>query len=143
MHLPTILLLLTLAFDSLAAGQGIKNRPLVDILVSKVSTLTVASGSEVGFGRAVGEFYKLSKAILRCGTVDDFKEMLKSDSPMVRVMGLVCLAQTIDEREFEDVIRAQAEDKAEVSYVIGCIIYKATIGRIAEKLAKNPFLFGR
>ena len=142
MKLPGILLLLTLVFNSLAAGQEIKNKPAVDILVARVRTLSVADGNEVGYGRDVGKFYTLSKAILSYGTVEDFKEMLKSDSPMVRVMGLVCLSQRTDQREFEEVKRAQAEDKAEVKIGIGCLLYKATVRHIAEELSKNPYFFG-
>ena len=89
-----------------------------------------------------GEFFNLSQECLANGTVNDYKELLKDDNPVVRVMGLVLLAQA-DPEEYSIIAKDYQDDKTVVETQRGCVIGPATVGNIARWLEKNPYYFGR
>lgn len=102
----------------------------------------MVTGEAVGYAASEGEFYRLSKIFLKSGKVEYYKWLLKDKNPVVRMMGLVCLAQTLSRAEFENIARSQANDNERVDYMMGCFILHATVGKIAAELVKDPNFFG-
>ena len=108
-------------------------------VVRKVEHLESVS-YRVGFTLAAGEFHKLSEECLRLGRVEDFKALLRDQNPIVRVMGLICLAQSIDSDEFGETAKTLYMDGALVKYTNGCILdQSATVGTIAKLLVEKRF----
>ena len=94
----------------------------------------------VGWGLAPGEFYALSQECLRSGTPDDFKRLLLDATPFVRVMGLICLAQSIGPLELADAAFWLDRDKAVVTYTNGCVQdQRSTVGALARELIEGQF----
>lgn len=88
-----------------------------------------------------GEFYKLSVELLRYGNEDEFEKLLKDENPIVRVMGLVCLAQLGFEKH-APTLRAHVPDEEVVALAADCSVVNLTVGRIAGMLLKNPDFLG-
>jgi hypothetical protein len=129
--------------SALAAGGGDDERAAnFRNAVDKLRSVEVIGGSATGFTLAPGEFFKLSQVFLKNGTTEDFKGLLADKNPVVRVMGLVCLAQT-DRAAYAEIAKSQRLDRADVSYMIGCVISHATVAQIADRLIENPFFLGR
>jgi hypothetical protein len=122
-------------------GASSKAENFKDI-VKRVRSIEIIGGSATGFLLAPGEFFKLSKECLKYGTVEDFKELLKDENAVVRVMGLVCLAQSAPAR-YAELAKAHSDDNVQVSYIIGCVIHRATVGQISQRLVNNPYFLGR
>ena len=133
-----------LPFGSALAADGGDNERAANfrVAVDKLRSVEVIGGSATGFTLAPGEFFKLTQEFLKNGTTEDFKGLLEDKNPVVRVMGLVCLAQS-DRAAYAEIARAQRRDRADVSYMIGCVIRHATVAQLADRLADNPFFFGR
>jgi hypothetical protein len=93
-----------------------------------------------GFGLAPGKFYTLSQECLSIGTPADFRLMLFDRTPLVRVMGLICLAQSVDAEEFAKAATVMDGDRAVVRYTNGCVMDQtATVGDIARLLTEGRF----
>jgi hypothetical protein len=94
----------------------------------------------VGWGLEPGEFYALSQECLRSGTLDDFRHMLLDATPLVRAMGLICLAQSVGSVELADAAAALNRDKAVLTYTNGYIPDQwITVGALARKLIERQF----
>ena len=119
-----------------ASGQGEKPHTLFDPLSSKLRAIKVLSNHDRGFGGS-NDFYVLSKEFLEHRTVKDFKRMSSDFNPIVRAMGLLCLAQT-DAEEHYLTLALHADGKEEVYLHKGCIVSKITIGEFARRLLNNP-----
>lgn len=105
--------------------------------ISHVSELETVSGRAVGAGGGPGEFYTVSLILAEYLGEDDFLGMLKSDAPMVRAMGLICLARA-DKIKHRSAIEALYTDEAEVEYnPMGCIIGRTTLGELARGLLND------
>lgn len=109
-------------------------------IVWKLRSLKLVSSATPGWSPP-GEFYKLSLELLRYGSEDEFEKLLKDENPLVRVMGLVCLAQ-LDFEKHSQTLRAHAIDQAVVALSDGCVISHPTVGRIAGMLLQNPDFLG-
>jgi hypothetical protein len=74
------------------------------------------------------------------GGVEDFKALLRDQNPIVRVMGLICLAQSISSDEFGEDAKALYMDAAPVKYTNGCLLNQSvTVGMIAKRLVEKRF----
>jgi hypothetical protein len=135
--------LLSLCFISARAQEESDTPFMLRNAAAKLKTLTGVSSSAVGFGLQPGEFFLLSQDFLKYGSVPYFKELLQDEKAVVRVMGLVCLAQSLSRDEYAEIAEAYKDDAAEVRYMKGCIDSSATVGRIAEWLKDDPYFFGR
>ena len=118
-------------------AQDAKPHPFFDPLFSKLWAVKSLSNYDRGFGGS-NDFYKLSKEFLRKRTVADFKLMLRDRNPVVRAMGLLCLAQA-DVDEHYLVLLSHTKDKEEVYLGEGCIVSKITVGEFAQRLLSNPY----
>lgn len=110
-------------------------------IVWKLRSLKQISSATPGWASQPGEFYRLSVELLRYGSADEFEKLLKDENPLVRVMGLVCLAQ-LDFEKHSRTLRAHAIDKAVVTLAHECVISHPTVGRIAGMLLENPDFLG-
>lgn len=96
----------------------------------------------VGFGLAPGEFHSLAQEALRAGTPDDFKRLLRDWTPLVRVLGLICLAQSVSAVETEVAITAASldTDKAVITFANGCITDQtSTVEDITRRIVEGRF----
>ena len=96
----------------------------------------------IGFGLAPGEFHSLSQEALRAGTPDDFKRLLTDWTPLVRVLGLICLAQSVSAVEVE-VASAAAfldTDKAVITFTNGCVTNQtSTVADMTRQIVEGRF----
>ena len=130
----TICCLLLLAGMTTAQAQQTA-KPL-DPLMSDLLRVKWISNHDPGFG-SPNEFYKLSKHFLGNYTTADFRRMLNDRNPIVRAMGLLCLAQSANDESLW-VLLSHSEDKAVVYLHQGCLVSRITIGEFAKRLLVNP-----
>lgn len=121
-----------------ALGQGIKSEALGGLPISKLKSVDVLSDYELVGWTGKHEFFQLSKEFLRDGTEGDFKRFLSDRNPVVRAMGLLCLAQTDFDKHFLTLL-SNTKDKEEVSLAHGCVISRITVGEFANRLLANPY----
>ena len=121
-------------------GQRTKVRPAFDGLPSKLRKVMALSTHQPGWGS--NDFYKLSKEFLKNRTKTDFMFMLNDGNPIVRAMGLLCLAQTNAVEHFFEhsfTLHGHTGDTEEVYLHDGCITSRITIGEFAKRLLQNPY----
>ena len=134
---------------SAAPAQETLNRALqVDVAVSqsafsavirKVRLLESVS-YRVGWTLEPGDFHKLSEECLRYGSLKDLKALLGDESPILRVLGLICLAKSVGPEEFLAIAKPLYLDLAQVRITNGCVLNRSTtVGGIAEQLAEDRF----
>jgi hypothetical protein len=132
-----------------ASAQEPRHRGLqVDVAVSqsaftaavrKVRRLEFVS-YRVGWTLEAGEFHTLSEECLRYGSLEDLKALLGEESPILRVLGLICLAKSVGPEEFLAIAKPLYVDRAQVRITNGCVLNQsATVGAIAEQLAGDRF----
>jgi hypothetical protein len=108
-------------------------------VVSKVRRLESVS-YRVGWTLAAGEFHKLSEESLRYGSLEDLHALLKDESPILRVLGLICLARSVGPEQFLAIAKPLYADRAQVKITNGCVLNRnTTVGGIAEQLAEDRF----
>jgi hypothetical protein len=117
-------------------AQGDKPQRFFDPLPSKLRAVKTLSNHDRGFGNA-NDFYLLSREFLTKRTEKDFKQMLRDRNPVVRAMGLLCLAE-VDAREHYLVLLYHTKDGEEVYLHEGCTVSKITVGEFARRLLNNP-----
>ena len=118
-------------------GQNAKKCPVFDNLPHKLRKITAISNHDPGWGGS-NDFYKLSKEFLKKHTITEFRFMLNDRNPIVRAMGLLCLAQSnADEHDLE--LLLHTDDTEEIYLKNGCIISRITIGEFAQQLLRNPY----
>ena len=130
-----------LGLDRPGAFHSPDRRYELTSLVFELRGVKEVSGSRVGWGGRAGAFFLLSEEFLRYGTEDDFKQMLDDRNPVVRVMGLVCLAQ-LDAGDRAALIGSRVGDGGEVRLFVGCVTTRATVGGIASRLLSDPNFLG-
>src|SRR6266850_1398453 len=81
-------------------GQGMKFESLNGLPISKLRSINVLSDYELVGWSGKHEFFELSKEFLWAGTERDFMRFLSDRNPVVKAMGLLCLAQTDFDRHF-------------------------------------------
>jgi hypothetical protein len=139
------LLLLSLSGGVLAqeGGRELQHPFMLRGSFERLRTLDTVAGATEGFTTKPSKFFLLTKEFMKYGTVDYFKELLKNERPVVRVMGLACLAQTLSKEEFGEAAEALKDDAEEVRYIDGRVIHTTTVGKLAGWLKNNPYLLGR
>jgi len=117
-------------------AQGIKPRAF-DPAMNKLMTVKWISNHDPSFGGR-NEFYKLSKEFLKTHDASDFRRMVNNRNPIVRAMGLMCLAQT-DRDQYFLLLLSHWTDPEQVSLHQGCIVSKITVGEFVQGLLVNPY----
>ena len=64
--------------------------------------------------------------------------MVHSRNPIVKAMGLLCLAQ-LDSDKYWLTLLSHGKDNEEVYLHQGCIVSKVTIGEFTQRLLSNPY----
>lgn len=82
------------AFAYALAGDASSRPSLADELISRTRKLERVTGSAVYDGGEPGPFYLLSKEIRSVGDTKIYERLISDSNPIVRAMGLYCLAQT-------------------------------------------------
>jgi len=108
--------------------------------VWKLRTVKEVSSATPGWSPP-GEFFKLSEELLRYGNEGEFKKLLEDENPIVKVMGLVCLAQ-LDFEKHSPILRAHAIDQEVVVLHDQCLVSNIRVGQIAKMLLENPNFLG-
>lgn len=94
----------------------------------------------IGFGLAPGEFHSLSQDALRAGTPDDFERLLSDWTPLVRVLGLICLAQSVSAVEVTHAAAVLDTDNAVIRYTNGCIMDQtSTVADLTRRIVEGRF----
>ena len=142
-------LMCLLLSGSEASAQEPLNRALqVDVaasqsaftaVVRKVRRLESVS-YRVGWTLEAGEFHKLSEECLKYGSLEGLKALLRDERPILRVLGLICLAKSVGPEQFLALAKPLYLDRAQVRVTNGCVLNRsATVGTIAEQLAGDRF----
>lgn len=121
-----------------ALSQDFKARAFFDQLPAKLRSVKWLSNHDPSFGGG-NEFYQLSKEFLRAYKVEDFERMIDDRNPVVRAMGLLCLAQVAAESHFLTLL-SRMKDTEEVSLSEGCLVSRITVGEFARRLLSNPYM---
>jgi hypothetical protein len=116
-----------------AQGQTAK---ALDPPMTELMKVKWISNHDPGFGGG-NDFYKLSKQFLKSHSPADFRRMVNHPNPIVRAMGLLCLAQTEKDESFQ-VLMSHARDEAVVYLHQGCLVSKITVGEFAKRLLTEP-----
>jgi len=112
--------------------------PPFTAVVRKVRRLESVSYRVAGLWKLVS--HKLSEECLRHGSIEDFKALLREESPILRVLGLICLAKSVRPEEFLTIAKPLYVDRAPVRITNGCVLNRSvTVGAIAEQLAGDRF----
>lgn len=114
------------------------DRLIREVATGQLDHLGAVSGSAVGFAARPGAFYTISLILSEPFEEDQFLEMTQNDSPVVRAMGLICLARH-DRTRYEKTIQSFYSDRTEVPYMpMGCIIGRETLGKLARSILEDP-----
>ena len=114
----TVFCLVLLYNVGIALSQSSKPRGY-DPLSTKLASVKWLSNHNPGLGGS-NEFYKLSKEFLESHNPSDFKRMVHSRNPIVKAMGLLCLAQ-VDPDKYWFTLLSHGKDNEEVYLQEGCI----------------------
>jgi len=100
--------------------------------MNKLLTVKWISNHDPGFGGS-NEFYKLSKELMKSHDSSDFRRMVNQRNPIVRAMGLLCLAQT-DKDQYFLLLLSHWKDTERVYLHQGCIVSRITVGEFVQRL---------
>jgi hypothetical protein len=120
-----------------AFAQGSRPLPLLDPLENRLRSVKSLSNFDRGFG-GTNEFYQLSKVFMTRRKAEDFQRMLDDKNPIVRAMGLLCLAQ-LDVEKYRATLLSHTTDEEYVYLNQGCLVSTITVGEFVTKLLKNPY----
>lgn len=132
----TLCCLVLLCNVGIAYAQSARPRGF-DPQSSQLVSVKWLSNHDPGFGGS-NDFYKLSKEFLKFHDPSDFKRMVYSRNPIVKAMGLLCLAQ-VDPDKYWLTLLSHWKDNEVVYLHQGCIVSKITIGEFAQRLLSNPY----
>jgi hypothetical protein len=136
MRIVAIACLLALLGNATINQAQSQRRFTLDFQAVRLLKVKWISNHDPGFGGS-NEFYKLSKELLKSYQLRDFKRMANQRNPIVRAMGLLCLAQA-DGGESILILLAHWNDTDEVYLHQGCIVSRITVGEFAQRLITNP-----
>ena len=130
-----VLLFVMLGGFGVAEAQVAKPRGF-DPSMNKLLTVKCISNHNSGFGGS-NDFYQLSKEFLKSHDASDFRRMVNQHNPIVRAMGLLCLAQ-LDRDQYFLLLLSHWTDPEEVSLHEGCLVTHITVGGFVQRLFVNP-----
>ena len=135
-NLITACVIAMLGSFAVVEAQHVKPRGF-DPAMNKLFTVKWISNHDRGFG-GDNEFYKLSKELLQTHDAADFERMVNQHNPIVRAMGLLCLAQT-DRSQYVLLFLAHWKDPEQIALHQGCIVSQVTVGEFVQRLFVNPY----
>jgi hypothetical protein len=103
--------------------------------IKQLKTVRAVSGSHVGLPPTPGYFFILSKVFIKKGTEEDFLKLVEDKNPVVRCMGLLCLAQN---KQSINVLKKHITDTDIITYFpMGCVGVKVSVGYFAKVLLND------
>ena len=126
------------ALPCIAQGSRPKQAGKFNAAIVELRKVKTVASTHTGVAGVPSLFGEVSLELLKYGTEEDFFSLLEDKSPVMRSMGLYCLAQK-DVKKHADVIKRFVEDKERISLVVGCEVNEnATVGEVARLLLGNP-----
>lgn len=123
---------------SLCFAQKRENKADFAKAVVELRKVKTVASTHTGVAGIPSLFGEVSLELLKFGTDEDFLEFLKDKSPVVRSMGLYCLAQK-DVKKYADVLKKFLADEEQIKLVITCDVYEnAKVGDVAKILLEDP-----
>jgi hypothetical protein len=108
--------------------------------IEQLKTIHDVTGRAVYFEGGPGAFFKLSKIFLERGKEEDFLKLTTDESPVVRSMGLLCLAQN---GMCVQTLKEHLSDNGIVGHFpLGCVGTRITVGSFVRKLLHDPSHLG-
>lgn len=80
-----------------------------------------------------GQFYLLSKVLIRYGRSNDYREMIDGEDAIQKAMGLVCLTAT-DRRAGRDALISHVNDPSPMRIMLSCVFSDITLGEFCTRL---------
>jgi hypothetical protein len=117
--------------------QNSKRQIFFDDLSSRLRAVKSVSNYDHGWGNN-NEFYKLSKDFVGRRSFEELRRMTNDKNPVVRAMGLLCLAQSIP-AEDRVILWAHVSDKETIYFHQGCGFSMITVGDFTKELIRNPY----
>lgn len=115
--------------DFASAGESLEAE------INKLKTIDHVTGNAVYMSGTPGDFFILSKVFIQKGTEKDFLKMAEDENPVVRCMGLLCLAQN---KQSLNVLKEHIADRDIVHYCPGgCMVGRITVGGFVRELFNN------
>jgi hypothetical protein len=121
---------------AVAEAQVSPSGRVFDPAMNKLAKVKWISNYDRGFG-SDNEFYKLSKEFLNTRDSTEFRRMANHYNPIVRAMGLLCLAQKDWDHSF-DLLLSHWQDSERVFLHQGCFVTGLTVGEFVQRLFANP-----
>lgn len=121
---------------SFAVAEAQVPRQRFDPAMNKLVKVQWISNYDRGFG-SDNEFYKLAKEFVNTRDSAEFRQMANQRNPIVRAMGLLCLAQTDWDHSF-DLLLSHRQDPEVVFLHQGCLVTRLTVGEFVQRLFVNP-----
>ena len=99
--------------------------------IEQLRKIERVTGSAVGIG-GLGEFFELSKVFLRKGKEEDYLNLTEDENPVVRSMGILCLAK---HTKSANKLKKHITDSGIIYYFPGgCIGTRITVGKFVRNL---------
>ncbi len=116
-------------FGAAYAGESL------DADIQQLRKIGIVDGAAVGASPQPGSFYSLIKNFLKKGTEDDFIKLTEDKNPIVRSMGLLCLAVN---KKSINILREHLTDRDMIHYCpLGDVIEGNTVGGFVWELLHN------
>lgn len=114
------------------------DRLIKETAMEHLKDVGIVSGYAVGYSGSPGDFYTISLIISEPFEEKIFMQFVQSDNPVIRAMGMICLARK-DKLKYERQVHSFYKDTAEVKYVpMGCVISTITLDNLARKITEDP-----
>jgi len=100
--------------------------------IEQLRKIERVTGISVGIGGGPGEFFELSKVFLRKGKEEDFLNLTEDENPVVRSMGVLCLAK---HTKSANKLKKHITDSGIIYYFPGgCMGTRITVGKFVRNL---------
>ncbi|MBN1973416.1 MAG: ankyrin repeat domain-containing protein [Sedimentisphaerales bacterium] len=124
--------------DLLKAPDAELDALIRETVLKHLTDIDTVTGYAVYYGGIPGDFYKASLVLSNPFEEKLFLNMLENDKPVVRAMGIICLARK-DLTHYEKNISLLYSDASEVEYVpIGCGVNHISLSDLTKNLINSP-----
>jgi len=107
--------------------------------------LDCVESSAVSFEGRLGLFFMISEGLMfgatsKTHTRENFVFLAQNNNPIVRAMGLHCLART--DKHSAQILKSHLKDTSSINCLKGCISRDMTIGEFPRELLHNAYFLG-
>jgi HEAT repeat protein len=116
--------------------------PQLDDAIALLRTLRTVTGSAVGSEFKPGTFFLLSRYFLMVGSIEDYEALTRDDDPMVRAMGMLCMA-LVAGPDAVPALRQRLGSRVRMDCLpFGCCVEAWHEADLARLLLHDPSFFG-